>query len=271
MDDRTVVNTDTLRRLRGVLQEMDSILVAFSGGIDSTVVFKVAHDTLGAKTLAVTAVSPTFPAVELEVARRVGAEIGGRHVIIDTDQLNLPEFVRNDAARCYHCKTDLYTALEQLRAQQGIKTIVDGTHLGDLGDDRPGIQAARAQGVHSPLVEAALTKEDVRALAKSLGLSNWDKPAAACLSSRIPRGVMITREKLSRVERAEAILGHEGFRQFRVRDQGDVARIEIEATELGRMLEGDRRERVTQGVKEAGFRFVTLDLEGYRTGSTNSP
>lgn len=121
------------------------------------------------------------------------------------------------------------------------------------------------------MVEAALTKEDVRALAKSLGLSNWDKPAAACLSSRIPRGVMITREKLSRVERAEAILGHEGFRQFRVRDQGDVARIEIEATELGRMLEGDRRERVTQGVKEAGFRFVTLDLEGYRTGSTNSP
>ena len=263
------MSTSKLTRLKQLLTEMESVLVAFSGGIDSALVFKVAHETLGDKALAITAISPTFPAIELEVARRVGVEIGGRHLMIDTDQLARPDFTRNDAARCYYCKTDLYQALGPLREEHGIRTIVDGTNLDDLDDDRPGVIAARERGVRSPLVEAALSKQEVRALAKALGLSIWDKPAAACLSSRIPRGVTITREKLSRVERAEAVLFHEGFKQVRVRDQGEIARVEVDPAEFTKMLEPDRRERVTTGLKQLGFRYVTLDLEGYRTGSTN--
>ena len=256
-----------LIRLTQLLKEMESVLVAFSGGIDSALVFKVSHETLGARALAITAISPTFPAVELEVARRVGLEIGGHHVIIDTDQLAVPDFTRNDAARCYHCKTDLYQALEPLREEHGIRTIVDGTNLDDLDDDRPGVLAARERGVRSPLVEAELSKKEVRALAQSLGLSNWDKPAAACLSSRIPRGVAITREKLLRVEQAEVILVQEGFTQVRVRDEGETARVEVEPKEFAKILDPARRETITAGLKQLGFRFVTLDLEGYRTGS----
>jgi uncharacterized protein len=260
---------EKLPKLHALFEEMSSVLVAFSGGIDSTVVFKIAHDTLGQKATAVTAVSPTFPEVELEGARRLADEIGGQHVIFQTDQLEVPAFVRNDASRCYHCKTDLYHALEKLRKDLTVGWMVDGTNLDDLGDDRPGIVAAREWRVRSPLVETAMTKEDVRLLARHLGLSNWDKPAAACLSSRIPRGIAITREKLSRVELAEAVLMEEGFRQFRVRDQDDLARIEVAGDELARVLDPEVRNRVTRRLKDAGFRFVTLDLEGYRRGGGN--
>jgi uncharacterized protein len=241
--------------------------VAFSGGIDSTLVLKVAHDALGDQAIGVTAVSPTFPDIELDISRRLAAEIGVRHIMLPTDQLQIEDFVRNDANRCYHCKTDLYELLGRLQQDLRLGAIVDGTNVDDLGDNRPGLVAARERGVRSPLLEAGLTKADVRTLAKDFGLSNWDKPAAACLSSRIPRGTVITREKLSRVERAEAVLFQEGFRQFRVRDHGDIARLELDEDGLAVLQHTGRRRAIVQELKDVGFRFVTVDLEGYQRGS----
>lgn len=258
-----------LLHLREIVAAMDSVLVAYSGGIDSTFVLKVAYDQLGNSTVGVTAISPTFPAVELETATRVAKEIGVRHELIETDQLKIPAFTENDANRCFHCKTDLYQLMGRLRELRAPAVVVDGTNLDDLGDDRPGIKAAREWGVRSPLVEAGLSKADIRSLAKDLGLSNWDKPAAACLSSRIPRGITITREKLSRVEQAEEVLFAEGFRHCRVRDHGEIARIEVGQKELARMLDGERGTRVSRRMKELGFRFVTIDLEGYRPGGVS--
>jgi uncharacterized protein len=255
-----------LDRLRTLLTEMGSVVVAYSGGIDSTFVLKVAHDQLHEKAVGITAISPTFPSIELEAAERVAQEIGARHETVRTDQLAIDDFVRNDADRCFHCKTDLYQLLGKLRQSRAVAHVVDGTNLDDLGDDRPGIKAAREWGVRSPLVEAELSKADTRLLARELGLSNWDKPAAACLSSRIPRGIVITSEQLSRVEGAEAVLHREGFRHFRVRNHGEIARIELAPDELSRLMESDRRTVVSARLKSLGFKFVTVDLEGYRPG-----
>lgn len=253
-------------RLRHCLQELDGALVAFSGGVDSTLVLKMASDVLRARAMAVTAVSPTFPHEELDMVRRLSEEIGVRLIVASTNQLHSEAFVRNDAMRCYHCKRDLYRLFDPIKRETGITAVVDGTHVDDLGDDRPGITAARECGVRSPLVEAEFGKTDIRALASTLGLSNWDKPAAACLSSRIPRGTVITEEKLQRVGQAERWLKQEGFGQVRVRDHGDSARIEVEAQDLPRFLEMDRRARIATRLKTLGFHFVTLDLEGYRPG-----
>ncbi len=255
-----------LNRLRTLLSDMGSVLVAYSGGIDSTFVLKVAHEQLGNKAVGVTAVSPTFPSTELEEATQVAQEIGARHEIVRTNQLEIDEFVSNDASRCFHCKTDLYKLLHTLRPAQATACIVDGTNLDDLVDDRPGIKAAREWGVRSPLVEAELAKGEIRQLAKEFNLSNWDKPAAACLSSRIPRGTPITLEKLSRIEAAEAVLHREGFRQYRVRDHGEIARLETAKGELPRLMESKRSARISAALKALGFRFVVVDLEGYRTG-----
>jgi uncharacterized protein len=260
---------EKLDRLRRIIAGMESILVAYSGGIDSTLVLKIASDELGKHALAVTALSATFPAGELEIAKRVAREIGAEHEVVKTDQLALPAFVQNDAARCYHCKADLYELLEGLRRPRSLRWVVDGTNLDDLDDDRPGLAAARQWNVRSPLVEAQIGKTDVRSLARTLGLSTWDKPAAACLSSRIPRGVPITLEKLRRVEQAEALLHEEGFRQVRVRDHGEIARIEIGAEEFAALNGPERRSRISEGLRQIGFRFVCLDLEGYRPGGTS--
>ena len=254
--------------LRDFFQRLDGVLVAFSGGVDSTLVLKIAKDVLGDRATAVTAASPTLPHDELEAVRQLSDEIGARLIVASTNQLDVEAFVRNDAMRCYHCKTDLYRLLAPIKRDTGIATIVDGAHVDDLGDDRPGLQAAREFGVRSPLVEAGFGKADVRILAKTLGLSNWDKPAAACLSSRIPRGTRITEQKLSRVEHAERLLKEEGFRQVRVRDHEGIARIEVDRNEVPNLLDPARRDRITRSLKALGFHFVTVDLEGYRPGGS---
>lgn len=259
-----------LDRLRGLLAEMGSVVVAYSGGIDSTFVLKVAHDQLQENAVGITAVSPTFPSIELDAAERVAQEIGARFETVQTDQLAIDDFVKNDANRCFHCKTDLYQLLGHVRQSKAAAYVVDGTNLDDLGDDRPGIKAAREWGVRSPLVEAELSKADIRALAKDLGLSNWDKPAAACLSSRIPRGIPITVEKLSWVEEAEAMLQREGFRHVRVRNHGEIARIEVAKADLPRLMDSERSARISARLKELGFKFVTVDLDGYRPGGIST-
>ena len=259
---------DKERALSDTLASLGSVIVAYSGGADSAYLAFVADRTLGDRAVAVTADSPSYPERHRQLAIQIARDFGLRHEIIQTNELERPEYRANPSNRCYYCKHELYTHLSRIAIGRGA-VIVDGNNADDRGDYRPGRQAAREFGVRSPLDEVDLTKDEIRELSRRAGLPSWDEPASACLSSRIPYHTEVTDEKLRTIERAEQALRVLGFRLFRVRHHGDLARIEIARVEMPRALEPDVAAAIVRALKEVGYKYVSLDLQGYRTGSLN--
>jgi len=258
-----------LGRLREIFAPMEAVLIAFSGGVDSTLVLKVAHDTIGDRALALTTTSPTMPDEDCDTAIAMARAIGVRHLIVDSNELEIPGYAANPVNRCYLCKTNLFTVCEAKARELGIDEIADGLNLDDLHDYRPGMKAAAEKGVRHPLVEAELSKAEVRELSRRLGLRTWDRAASPCLSSRFPYGTTITPEGLEKVARGEKLLHALGFKVARVRYHGELARIEVEASEIERILKPETRELVDRELKQIGFQSVTIDPRGFRSGSLN--
>jgi uncharacterized protein len=258
-----------LEFLNDLLGQTNGVLVAFSAGVDSTFLLKIAHMVLGERAVALTASSPTAPPGELEAAKTFAAGLGCRHVILDSDELANPSFHQNPVNRCFFCKDELYRICRAQADRLGIGAVVDGTNLDDLKDHRPGLKAAKEWGIRHPLVEAQMTKDDIRHHSRELGLPTWDKPSSPCLSSRFPYGTEINLERLKQIGACELFMKELRFREFRVRYHGDLARIEVASNELDRLFEKETREAIIGKFKEVGFSYVSLDLQGYRTGSLN--
>jgi uncharacterized protein len=260
---------DKYKKLIEILTGMGSVIISLSGGVDSVFLVRVAHDVLGDKVLAITCDSPSFPHEEKELARQMAKEYGFRHKIIQTHEIENESYAANPSNRCYFCRQEMYGDIEAIAKEEGIACICDGFNFSDQGDYRPGHTAAVERKVRSPLFEAGLTKGDIRILAKAFGLPNWDRPASACLASRIPYGTRVTRERLNQIEKAEAFLRSLGFRQIRVRHHDKLARIETDPAEFPLFFESQNYVKISQSLKGLGFMYVTLDLQGYRTGSLN--
>ena len=260
---------DKHRKLKEYLSELGSVAVAFSSGVDSTFLLRTAHEVLGDNVIAVTARSCSFPGRELKEAEEFCISEGIRHIIIESEELAIEGFKQNPRNRCYLCKKELFSKMIQAAKEEGIKFVAEGSNLDDNGDYRPGLKAIAELGIKSPLREAGLTKDDIRALSKEMGLKTWDKPSFACLASRFVYGETITEEKLAMVDKAEQLLLDLGFRQVRVRIHGDIARIEILPAEFSKLMEDAVRDKVNSTLKNLGFSYVAMDLEGYRSGSMN--
>jgi uncharacterized protein len=260
---------EKLSKLKAIVSELESVVVAFSGGVDSTLVTKVCYDVLRDNSMAVTARSETYPDFEFKEAQKLAKEIGIKHLVIDTSELAIEGFANNPPERCYFCKTELFGKLKDIAKEQGFLNVADGANLDDTQEFRPGLQASRELNVRSPLKEAGMTKKDIREVSKMLNLPNWNKPAYACLSSRFPYGQSITEEKLSMVSEAEKYLRGLGLIQFRVRHHETIARIEVLPDDINILTNSPAREELTAKFKEIGFTYVTLDLAGYRSGSMN--
>ncbi len=256
-----------LNSARAIVRGMSSALIAYSGGVDSSLLLKVALDELGDRAVAVLASSPAYPESEQQEARELAQRLGAQLVEVSTAEVELEAYRRNNPDRCFHCKEELFETLEPVRRDLGLDHIAYGATADDAGDHRPGHGSAVRRGIRFPLLEAGMGKAEIRAAARGLGLPNWNKPSFACLSSRIPHGTEVTVEALRQIEAAEAAIKALGFRQVRVRHHGDVARIEVDAAEIARLV--SERERVVAALQAAGYRFVSLDLEGYATGSLN--